>query len=102
MHENGESRLVAFPVGVVTEIRKSVTWELDMDAIATMKPAHSGHVSDDPAFTKPVTLEGNSELAGLPGFGYEYRGQWCDQPYRSCLAHIQKYRNDTISTRRVV
>ena len=54
-----------FLAGVVTDIRKSVTKDMDLDAIATMKPVHSAHVSDDPGFSKPATPE---SIANLPVF----------------------------------
>ena len=49
-------------VGVVTDVRKSVTEEMDMDAIVTMKPVHSAHESDEPGFSKPATPESRANL----------------------------------------
>jgi enoyl-[acyl-carrier-protein] reductase (NADH) len=46
----------------VTDIRKSVTEEMDMDAIATMKPVHSVHASDDAGFSEPAMLESIANL----------------------------------------
>lgn len=39
------------------DTRKSVTKEMDMDVIATIKPVHSAQVSDDPGFSKPAMPE---------------------------------------------
>ena len=46
----------------MTDVRKSVTEEMDMDAIATMKSVHSAHGSDDPGYSKPATPESIANL----------------------------------------